>query len=78
MIKSMKQIFRFKISVKATPRSVVRQIVSLAYSDQVCCQADMYIQLAYLKQLQIRVVGYYIDSEFIDSDQLEKELGYVF
>ena len=74
----MKQVFRFKISVKATPKGVVRQIVSIAYCDQACCQSDLYIQLAYLIQLKVRVIGYCTDTEYIDSDQLEKEANHVF
>ena len=74
----MKQIFRFKISVKVTPSSAVRQIVSLAYSDQVVCQSDLYIQLAYLKQLRVRVVSYFTDTEFLDVEQYEKEVSHVF
>ena len=74
----MKQIYRFTISVKASPRSVVRQMVSVPYEDQVICSCDLRIQLKYLRQAEIRVVGYYVDTEFIDIDQLEKELGHVF
>lgn len=74
----MKQVYRFKISIKATPRSVVRQVVSIPYSDHVVCQVDLRIQLFYFQQAQIRVMGYSVESEFIDNDQLEKELNYGF
>lgn len=74
----MKQVYRFKISVQASRSLVVRQLVSIPYSDQVLCQTDLYIQLGYLKQLQYRVVGYCTDTEFMDSDQFEKEVGHVF
>lgn len=74
----MKQIYRFKISVKATPKCDVRQLVSIPYSDQVLCQTDLYIQLRYLKQLQYRIVSYFTETEFMDIDQFEKEVGHVF
>lgn len=74
----MKQVYRFKISIKASPKSVVRQIVSVPYSDYFVCQVDQRIQLSYFQQAQIRIMSYSVESEFIDNDQLDKELNYGF
>lgn len=70
----MKQVFRFKISVKASSKSVVRQIVSVPYDDHVVCTIDLRMTLNYLAQAQIRVMGYYVDTEYVDVEQLNKEV----
>lgn len=74
----MQQVYRFKISIQATTRSVVRQVVSIPYNDYVVCRVDMHVQLHYFQQVHLRIMSYSVESEFIDDDQLEKEMGYVF
>lgn len=73
----MVQVFRFKISVKSS-KGAVRQVVSVPYYDNVQCQCDMRQQGNYLLQLKLRIVGYSIESEYMDYDDVNKELGYGF
>lgn len=73
----MVQVYRFKISVKSASGSV-RQIVSVPYYDNMQCQCDMRLQGDYLLQLKLRIVSYSIESEYMDSEDVIKELGYGF
>lgn len=74
----MKQVFRFKISIRVTSRCSVRQIVSISYYDHTSCLVDLRMQLRYFNQAKIHVVSSSIESEFVDDDWLEKESVYGF
>lgn len=71
----MVKVFRFKISFKTTLRGKVRQIVSIPYYDEVDCRYEMNLLSRYLVQAQLIVVGYAIESEFIEYEQVVEESG---